>query len=626
MLEPSYVITGLLILLCILAGLDLWRQVAVKDEAAWEEQYAKAVKHSQSFWNYGYRLEDLELKTEAQYNHLYNILHHIDMDLAPRFVLNKATLRNSNNLKNIEYTRKSRIILHDIEQNDTEIFHIHCEKDGPALRVGVNDYRSDNRDECQIFVSPKLIDHDHFGPQYMFDLIHLDDLEEDEKGAFALRYMGNGMFMKAVPPPSDNTRLPWKLVIGGPSIGAAEVFRLTEDGYLFSSLMGGFFSCAPGQMLSGYSSGGIDSYYRSSSGSKFILEPVSKDIIMTSYALVDLSKKVSTIQSNYLQRWQDKKKTSSSSSSLKTIAPSFKDNDKDPSLTTTTVEEEASSPLVEHQPQSPLKICLAIPMTSKGTDMKDILDSPFWNNIFDSFMRSIDWRSNKYFYRFYIGFDRADDKYDVGDSWSEFREEFKHRAIFRLSEQMMNEESINSILNNGILSLKLMHFDHLESAPSQIVSQLVVTAYSDDFDYFYQINDDTILETPNWAPKLISSLKSNPFISNFGVTGPVDTNNEKIFTHSFIHRTHIDVFGYLFPPSFKNWWSDDWISTVYGSKHTFRNSDVTIKHNVHGQKTGDINRYHVDKSAQFSLENELRTGHVKVSCLLFFPSFKLFID
>lgn len=109
------------------------------------------------------------------------------------------------------------------------------------------------------------------------------------------------------------------------------------------------------------------------------------------------------------------------------------------------------------------------------------------------------------------------------------------------------------------------------------------------------MNDDTVLETPNWATKLIATLKTNPFVANFGVTGPLDSNNEKIFTHSFVHRTHIDVFGYHFPSAFKNWWSDDWISTVYGSKHTFRCSDVTIKHNVHGQKTGDINRYQVDK-------------------------------
>ena len=55
------------------------------------------------------------------------------------------------------------------------------------------------------------------------------------------------------------------------------------------------------------------------------------------------------------------------------------------------------------------------------------------------------------------------------------------------------------------------------------------------------------------------------------------------------------VFGHLFPPFFKNWWSDDWISTVYGAEHTFRSEDVTIKHNVNAQKTSGLTRYNVDQ-------------------------------
>lgn len=229
---------------------------------------------------------------------------------------------------------------------------------------------------------------------------------------------------------------------------------------MVSPTIGGFFFCGAGQMITGYS----DSYH--SNFNHFILESVPKDLIMTSYALVDLSKKVSHIQSSYLQKYETQRKIKLSTS------------------TTSTFTNASSLFLNDHD--IPIKIALAIPMTSKGTAMKDVLDSPFWNNLFDSFMKSIDWRSNKYIYRFYIGFDRADGKYDTGDAWNEFREEFKHRAIFRMSEQMMSEEVINNILE-GQLSLKLMHFDHLDGAPSQIVSQLIVTAYADTFDYFYQV-------------------------------------------------------------------------------------------------------------------------------------------
>ena len=191
------------------------------------------------------------------------------------------------------------------------------------------------------------------------------------------------------------------------------------------------------------------------------------------------------------------------------------------------------------------KICLGVPMTSKGTQMTNIADSPFWSNLFDSFMKSIDWRSNRYVFRFYLGFDKADDMYDIGDAWSDFREEFRHRATYRMIEQQMDEQQINEVLDKQ-LSLKLMHFDHLRGSPSQVVSQVMLAAYTDNFDYFYQVNDDTVIISPNWAQALVSTLAANPSIPNFGVTGPSDSNNEKIFTHSFVHRTHLEVLVYLY--------------------------------------------------------------------------------
>lgn len=58
---------------------------------------------------------------------------------------------------------------------------------------------------------------------------------------------------------------------------------------------------------------------------------------------------------------------------------------------------------------------------------------------------------------------------------------------------------------------------------------------------FAQVNDDTVIVTPNWAVKLVETLALNPSIPNFGVTGPSDSNNDKIFTHGFVHRTHLEV-------------------------------------------------------------------------------------
>lgn len=221
-------ITIMLCILCTLASLDVWRQMAIKSEYFYEEHYERAVKSSKDFWKLGYRIEDMEIKATHQYDHFAKMLHHVDTTIAPKFALNRNTLRH--NVRNIEFTRLARNSLHEIERNDTGVFIIRCEKNGPALRVGLNDYRTDDRDQCQVFTSVKA--DETVGPQELFDLKPVAD------GAFALRSVINGLFVKAVPPPPDNDKAPWKLVVGGQVIGAAETFRLSDEGYLYSSLIG----------------------------------------------------------------------------------------------------------------------------------------------------------------------------------------------------------------------------------------------------------------------------------------------------------------------------------------------------------------------------------------------------
>lgn len=196
----------------------------------------------------------------------------------------------------------------------------------------------------------------------------------------------------------------------------------------------------------------------------FIMEKVSPEVVRSSYMLLDLSRQIVDIQSEYSQKFRKSPKDRKSSA----LEVTGMDN------------------------PNPVKICLGVPITSKGTDMKDVTDSPFWTNLFDSFMKSVDWRSNRFVFRFYLGFDKADAMYDTGDAWSDIREEFRHRATYRMMEQLMDETAINTVLSDQ-LSLKLMHFDHLEGAPSQVVSQLMLSAYMDNFDYFYQVQITVLL-------------------------------------------------------------------------------------------------------------------------------------
>ena len=584
--------TCLMVLLVALASMDLYQQYTMQSSSFWFREYQNAVLSTSNFWEVGYRVENLELKLESQSSRLAQARHALNQ-LLPRMKLDIENLRG--NMHDFKHTRGARIAMHQLLTNDSEIYRIRCGERGNLLRIGLNDFRTDERDSCMLFTDTDEnvppIDSSNKGttkerysqnrilPHSFFERVSLDE------GSFALRPIGaRGKFLQVVPTKTTDTYSysmdPWRVVVGGPLLGQQERFRQLETGEIYSAAMDGFLQCSPSQHVKGVPG---DAY----KASKFVLEKIREKDVRYAQEVVSLSEQIIEIQNQYMREH--------------------------------TVANQARQAAIKSATgginSKPLHICIGVPMTSKGTKMDSLKDSPFWSNLFDSFMHSVDWRSNKYVFRFYLGFDKADEMYDTGDSWAEMREIFHNRAKYRLEEDLIEKSLIDTILDDQ-LSLKLMHFSHLEGAPTQVVSQLMLSAYGEGFDYFYQVNDDTIIETANWAPALVGALAGNPIIPNFGVTGPLDINNDKIFTHSFVHRTHLEVFGHLFPPSFKNWWSDDWISTVYGQAHTFRNPDVRIKHNVGAQKLKGTTRYEVDHGAQLRVDAELRAGFVQVDTWL----------
>ena len=71
-----------------------------------------------------------------------------------------------------------------------------------------------------------------------------------------------------------------------------------------------------------------------------------------------------------------------------------------------------------------------------------------------------------------------------------------------------------------------------------------------------QVNDDTVLETAGWTEKLVEQLlRFHP--PNVGVAGPwFRDGNIAIMTHDFVHRTHVDIFGFYYPRVFTDWFAD----------------------------------------------------------------------
>lgn len=97
-----------------------------------------------------------------------------------------------------------------------------------------------------------------------------------------------------------------------------------------------------------------------------------------------------------------------------------------------------------------------------------------------------------------------------------------------------------------------------------------------------------------------------------GVVGPLHKGgNEAILTYDFVHRTHIDVFGYYYPRVFTDWWADNWMSMVYGADRTLKVPGVRL---VHTDEAGQ--RYEVKHSNEKYLKEEIEEDRIILNRLI----------
>jgi hypothetical protein len=136
----------------------------------------------------------------------------------------------------------------------------------------------------------------------------------------------------------------------------------------------------------------------------------------------------------------------------------------------------------------------------------------------------------------------------------------------------------------------------------------VGAAYRDGAEFWYRVNDDTKFVTPHWIRDFTAALQNfDP--PGLGVVGPTfKTGHLQILTYDFVHRTHWEIFGFQYPPAFQNWWSDDWITKVYGFT---RLSKLSQQHVTHAQTAGQRYTIAIKDTKKLQLHilpDELRTG------------------
>jgi len=194
-----------------------------------------------------------------------------------------------------------------------------------------------------------------------------------------------------------------------------------------------------------------------------------------------------------------------------------------------------------------------------------------------------------YSYRFYFAYDFNDPVFANAGLLAAFQKTFADE-MRRLCDQPRKIKS----------SVHLVQCSHT-GKPTWAQNDAMLEAYLDHVDYYYRINDDTKMDTGGWVEAFVAVLRQYkpPFV---GVVGPKHSGgNEAILTYDFVHRTHVDIFGFYYPRLFTDWWGDDWVTIVYQPGRSTKLENIRLAHTL-----GLGQRYVVDMTVGNKLAGQLK--------------------
>ena len=228
------------------------------------------------------------------------------------------------------------------------------------------------------------------------------------------------------------------------------------------------------------------------------------------------------------------------------------------------------------------KVAIGMGITSKGLNKGKSLESKFvfLGSMMPSFCQTA---SKGYCYTFYMAFDDNDAYFSNSSNLKAFTDAFS-KIRFSLCSHL-------DVV--GVVFVKCSH----RGRPAWAQNDAMMTAYMDDNDYYYRINDDTKMTSKGWTETYINRLL-NYDPPNVGVVGPNHKGgNVGILTYDFVHHSHIDLLGLYYPREFTDWHADNWITNVYKPGRITKIKNITLLHTM-----SKGTRYRVHKVARPEVE------------------------
>ena len=212
---------------------------------------------------------------------------------------------------------------------------------------------------------------------------------------------------------------------------------------------------------------------------------------------------------------------------------------------------------------------------------KDIPSLLLFSVLIESFLRSVDWETEgrAFEFSFYCAYDPGVSRAIIAGIWVAFFQESQQTScgqdevyddpvlraeVEARAASMLGEHGAKLVLVRVERDATQLEWGNIMPLWNAVADRAAL----DGAEYFYLVNDDLELVTPGWATTLTSLLRHNPLRPNFGVAAGVGYEGEEArnATHGnfpMVHRTHLEIFGSLYPTTFSNWYADPWVCDIY---------------------------------------------------------------
>ena len=185
------------------------------------------------------------------------------------------------------------------------------------------------------------------------------------------------------------------------------------------------------------------------------------------------------------------------------------------------------------------QVCFIVPATTNRRDWKEVEETDLWSILCQSLSIAPPLNIDL---TVFVGYDHDD-------------------AIYSVLE---NRLKFNAVFDK--FKIEWYEFDSsYKGKPTWIWNSLGDIAVNKGFEWIKALGSDIAMPKDRcWLGKMINDLKKS---KNMGIAGGDSGNPNLPMTQFLIHKTHIQIFGWIFPPQIHAWFCDNWIQEVYPEKY-----------------------------------------------------------